>query len=280
MDSETGHVIDRLSDQRTAQGILDYWSAVLHRGLIDAPEAVLAPFDPSTEPHLSDDDYPYVRAGRISDVESGPLFGRDSLLREMLDRLRDDNLLAVIGPLGSGRSALVQAGLLPALARGDLPGSETWRVYQVTSPLDLNGLTFAHDPISIIVIDNCDDIFARAEMEEQSKLAANVLALASSPGIRRIIVLILESDYEEKLAQFPDLEKRIKFAKVRVTSPTAKEIHDAVERPAQLVGLKFEEGVVDQIVRNIVGEPAAFVLLQFTMRQLWKRRDHNKITRE
>src|SRR5262249_58114386 len=93
MGSETGQVLDSLSDQRSAQGILDYWSAVLHRGLIDAPEAVLAPFDPSTEPHLSDDDYPYVRAGRISDVESGPLFGRDSLLREMLDRLRDDNLL-------------------------------------------------------------------------------------------------------------------------------------------------------------------------------------------
>jgi len=277
MGSETGQVLDSLSDQRSAQGILDYWSAILHRGLIDVPEAVLAPFDPSTEPHLSDGDYPY--AGRSSDLESGLLFGRDSLLREMLDQLRDDNFLAVIGPLGSGRSSLVQAGLLPALARGDLPGSETWRVYQV-SPLDLNKLTFADDPVSIIVIDNCDDIFARAELEEQSKLAANVLALASSPGIRRIIVLILESDYEEKLAQFPDLEKRIKFAKVRVTSPTAKELHDAVERPAQRVGLKFEEGVVDQIVRNIVGEPAAFVLLQFTMRQLWKRRDHNKITRQ
>ena len=280
MGSETGQVLDSLSDQRAAQGILDYWSVILHRSLIDAPEAVLAPFDPSTEPQLTDGDYPYVRSGRIHDPESGLLFGRDSLLREMLDRLRDDNFLAVIGPLGSGRSSLVQTGLLPALARGELPGSETWRVYQVTSPLELDRLIFADDPISIIVIDNCDDVFAGAEMEEQSKFAANVLALASKPGIRRIIVLILESDYEERLSQFPGLERRIKSAKVRVTSPTAKEIHDAVERPAQRVGLKFEDGVVDQIVRNIVGEPAAFVLLQFTMTQLWKRRDHSKITRE
>jgi WD40 repeat protein len=279
MGSETGQVLDNLSDQRTAQGILDYWSAILHRGFIDAPEAVLAPFDPSTESQLSDGDYPYVRSGRIGDSESGLLFGRDSLIREMLDRLRDDNFLAVIGPLGSGRSSLVQAGLLPALARGELPGSETWPVYQ-TSPLDLNELALAHDPVSVVVIDNCDYIFAGAETDEQSKFAANVLALASKPGIRRIIVLILESDYEENLSQFPDLEKRIKRAKVRVTSPTAKELYDAIERPAQRVGLKFEEGVVDEIVRDIVGERAAFVLLQFTMRQLWKRRDHNKITRE
>src|SRR6185312_8776875 len=63
--SETGQVLDSLSDQRAAQGILDYWSAILHRSLIDAPEAVLAPFNPSTEPGLSDGDYPYVRSGRI-----------------------------------------------------------------------------------------------------------------------------------------------------------------------------------------------------------------------
>jgi hypothetical protein len=280
MGSETGQVLDSLSDQRAAQGILDYWSVILHRAHLDAPEAVLAPFDPSAEPQLTEGDYPYAISRKVHDAESGLLFGRDSLLREMLDQLRNDNFLAVIGPLGSGRSSLVQAGLLPALARGELPGSETWRVYQVTSPLELNRLIFADDPISIIIIDNCDDVFARAEMEEQSKFAANVLALASKPGIRRIIVLILESDYEEMLSQFPDLEKRIKSAKVRVTSPTAKELHDAVERPAQRVGLKFEDGVVDQIVRDIVGEPAAFVLLQFTMSQLWKRRDHTRITRE
>ena len=42
----------------------------------------------------------------------------------MLARLLGAELLAVVGPSGSGKPSLVRAGLLPALAAGTLPGSE------------------------------------------------------------------------------------------------------------------------------------------------------------
>ena len=41
--------------------------------------------------------------------------------------LRAATLLAVFGPSGSGKSSLLRAGLLPALASGVLPGSDRWR---------------------------------------------------------------------------------------------------------------------------------------------------------
>ena len=53
-------------------------------------------------------------------------FGRERLVAELVARLVGTRLLAVVGPSGSGKSSLLRAGLLPALARGVLPGSERW----------------------------------------------------------------------------------------------------------------------------------------------------------
>ncbi len=60
-------------------------------------------------------------------------FGREELTAELVGRLRRENFLAVIGASGSGKSSLVRAGLLPALAAGrPLPGSEQWPVHLIT----------------------------------------------------------------------------------------------------------------------------------------------------
>ena len=149
---------------------------------------------------------------------------------------------------------------------------------RVTPPLTYHLAAIDHDPTSVTIVDNCDDLFAFGSEREQAKFASDVLALVDKPGVRRIVVLILHSDYEQLLIRQPELAQRIKSANVEVTSPIAKDLRDAIEGPAQLVGLKFDDYVVDSIVQDIVGERAAFTLLQLTMKRLWTRRTHNRIT--
>ena len=60
----------------------------------------------------------------IDDAEC--FFGREQLVAELVARLVGTRLLGVVGPSGSGKSSVVRAGLLPALAGGALPGSDTW----------------------------------------------------------------------------------------------------------------------------------------------------------
>src|SRR6185436_13636238 len=69
--------------------------------------------------------------------------GRENVTAKLVKRLEEAHefgrFLAVVGPSGSGKSSLVKAGLIPALWRGELPGSEKWFVVDMlpgARPLD------------------------------------------------------------------------------------------------------------------------------------------------
>ena len=56
-------------------------------------------------------------------------FGRGEQADKLLARLQQHRFVAVVGPSGSGKSSLVQAGLLPALCSGFLQGAGSdWRM--------------------------------------------------------------------------------------------------------------------------------------------------------
>jgi hypothetical protein len=61
--------------------------------------------------------------------ESYLFFGREGQSEELLKRLRQSRLLALVGTSGSGKSSLVRAGLVPYLHGGWLPNAGSqWRV--------------------------------------------------------------------------------------------------------------------------------------------------------
>jgi hypothetical protein len=59
--------------------------------------------------------------------------GRDRLTAELAGKLAGAGLVMVTGASGAGKTSLLQAGLLPALARGvQVPGSSAWPVISLT----------------------------------------------------------------------------------------------------------------------------------------------------
>ncbi|WP_133512347.1 WD40 repeat domain-containing protein [Candidatus Thiosymbion oneisti] len=70
---------------------------------------------PVTESHR-----PYPGLRPFSRDEADYFFGREEQIDQLLDKLAETHFLAVLGTSGSGKSSLVRAGLLPALASGVL----------------------------------------------------------------------------------------------------------------------------------------------------------------
>jgi WD40 repeat protein len=76
---------------------------------------------------------PYKGLEAFSEEDASYFFGRDAFVAELIQALKiqlqekKPRFLAVIGPSGSGKSSVVQAGLIPALRTSDkLPGSKQW----------------------------------------------------------------------------------------------------------------------------------------------------------
>jgi serine/threonine protein kinase len=73
---------------------------------------------------------PYKGLRPFEEADATKFFGRTEFVDRLLDRLAESSptghFLAVIGPSGSGKSSVVRAGLIPALQKNRVPGSNEW----------------------------------------------------------------------------------------------------------------------------------------------------------
>ena len=58
----------------------------------------------------------------FTEADADNFYGRDELIEQLVSIVAGDaGFTAVVGPSGSGKSSLVQAGLIPALRNHDVP---------------------------------------------------------------------------------------------------------------------------------------------------------------
>jgi WD40 repeat protein len=134
---------------------------------------------------------------------------------------------------------------------------------------------------AVLAIDQFEELFTLCEDEgAREAFVAALLTLLEAPGSRHVLVLTLRSDFESFVATMPALQARFESTRIQLMPLNASELREAIERPAELVGLKFEPGVVDALLHDMLGEPAALPLLQFTLLKLWEQRDRNRVTWE
>lgn len=134
---------------------------------------------------------------------------------------------------------------------------------------------------AVLLVDQFEELFTLCTDEAiRTAFINNLLALVQAPTPRHRVILTMRTDFESFVARMPALLPLFEAALVRVTPLSAAELRAVIEKPAELVGLKFETGVIDALVQDVLGEPAALPLLQFTLLKLWKQRDRNRITWE
>ena len=128
LDAVIGHATakeleDRYSD--VAELLAEFRGAI--SGLVVSHPITISDEDGASVRELVN---PYKGLRAFSEADAEDFFGRETLVQQLLARLSEGGdlfrFLGVIGPSGSGKSSVVKAGLLPALRRGGLVGSENW----------------------------------------------------------------------------------------------------------------------------------------------------------
>lgn len=319
----TGSALDDEHDRDVAQGLLDYWSAILIREGLEPPDATLADFDPGLAPELPDAACPYVGLAAFDEAQSRLFFGRQQLAETVLQKLREQRLASVVGPSGSGKSSLVLACVIPLLKAGALEGSSSWRYLPRMvpgsnplanlarllaaaasegggpQPAPTAGAAWADEQVQrlledpahlvkladatgstplVIVVDQFEELFTLCrDAAVRAAFVAGLVRLVGEPGLRHTAILTMRSDFDSYIAQLPALQPPYECGKVTVTALSAAELREAIEKPADMIGLKYESGLVEQLAQDVLGEPAGLPLLQFTLLQLWDARVRNRI---
>ncbi len=261
---------------------------------------------------------PFKGLRAFSEADAENFFGRETLVQQLLARLGEggelSRFLAVIGPSGSGKSSVVRAGLIPALRRGGLPGSENWFIVDMLpgkhpfEELEASLLRVAVNPPEhllsqmkdgsrgllravhrilpadesvelVLVIDQFEEVFTLIEDEsERALLLDNIAAAVLDERSRLRVVITLRADFTDKPLRYVDfgelMNRRFEF----ILPLTADELERAILNPAQRVGLKLEKGLVSTIIREVGNQPGALPLLQFALSELFEKRDGRTLT--
>ena len=206
-------------------------------------------------------------------------FGRERLLGDVVARLAGARVVCLTGASGSGKSSLLAAGLLPALADGVLPGSERRRQVLIRPDLDAEARldeAGAEGMPLIVAVDQLEELFTRAADDPlRDRLTARLVELADDG---HLVVVTVRADYYGHLSDHPRLATALTAGTVLVGPPTEEELDRAIRAPAALAGLSIEPGLAEALVAEAAGEPGALPLLQTALLELWSLRDERTLT--
>ncbi len=139
---------------------------------------------------------PYRGLAAFDEAHADYFFGRDDLTNELLSKVETSRFCALVGASSSGKTSLLQAGLMHHLRKGDrIPGSDSWQLKLITptqQPLKALAATF--------VSANADSI----QRAEQMQQAERLLRAQEGGGLAQIIRAALMKPGETSI---PSLSK-------------------------------------------------------------------------
>ena len=182
---------------------------------------------PTSEAHAV---YPDLLRGTVNPYrgldtfqkDDAPLFfGRERALTQLLDAFRQDFfIITLLGPSGSGKSSLVRAGLIPALASGALPRSTYWqsvlwspdqllqRYRRQPYPASAGPIELAvrhhlgvHQDLDrlVLIVDQFEEFLRPVEDELRYRILSDLSRIAGRDG-RVTLLLVTRDDFYSRIA--------------------------------------------------------------------------------
>ncbi len=296
------------SIEEVPETVLDLLRGMLHRQPRERPtapdtvallEAVQASF---LAPPRSGDVNPYRGLLPFAEQHAGSFFGRDDEVDALVEKLREQPILPVVGPSGSGKSSFVQAGAIPRLRE-----TATWALIRLRPGLNpfaslATALTASQVDIGedidrihdhpgllgvvlreharirrcrvLVFVDQLEELYTL--VSDESVRRAFMLAISSAADDAALpirVIVTVRDDFLVRIIETTESRSALSHMMV-LRSPDANMLRAALTKPLKPLGFGFDDPtLVDEMIEQAGGELASLPLLQFAAQQLWMRRD-------
>ncbi|WNG43124.1 protein kinase [Archangium minus] len=269
-------------------------------------EALCSALERLHEPDLLAHGNPYRGLAPFEAEHRTLFFGRDADVRAVLERLRRQPLVLVAGDSGVGKSSLCRAGILPRVTQGALdeyrdattltlePGRRPLTTLAAVlapvlgQPEAELGARLAEESYALgpalraayqegrsllLFVDQLEELVTLSEPAQAARFASILGELAlPAAGVR--VLLAVRGDFLTRLSALPGLGDEVERALYLLRPLTPQGVREAIIGPARSRGVVFEsEELLQTLVSATAQSAGSLPLLQFTLAELWERRD-------
>jgi hypothetical protein len=259
---------------------------------------------------------PYPGLAAFQERDADRFFGRNGDVLQVVTRLRDHPLAAVVGASGVGKSSFVRAGVVPALRAS----AESWEVLVIRPgreplqtlaslllPLVTNGrgspFAGGHAQLVerlrespghlgavlrgraaerrqqiVLFVDQLEELYTLVPDEHERRAFTACLSGAADDAAAPLRVLVsMRSDFIDRVGE----DRRFLDDLVRgihFLQPLPRSaLREALEAPVAQLGYTFEsDALLGEMVDSLAATSGSLPLLQFAGAKLWEARDERR----
>jgi hypothetical protein len=269
---------------------------------------------------IKKDGSPYPGLMHFTRKYARVFFGRDAEIREVLDRLRlpEGRFLIISGGSGTGKSSLVDAGVLPRIEESGIGGERRFACLRMVPSQGSHPFDAMLRPLHGYAERAGLNVFEQAERmaAEPNILPERIQQIVSKGMNGNNLVVFLDQMEELFTAQNPEVSKEFLTASYEVAQKgllrviaTIRSDHlhhlhahpemlrilrgpghyplgpvepfmlsEMIVKPAQCAGLKVSETLARRIVNDTGTEPGSLPLLAFVLNQLFEKRTNYELS--
>lgn len=250
---------------------------------------------------------PFPGLRPFTQEEAHLFFGREGQSRSVLQSLKANNFVAVIGASGTGKSSLIYCGVIPELLKqadrkwtavptrpGSLPVTNLINAVKskfnkkVTAEEKEKLISGKHkmqdwlagilpaDQSLLLVIDQFEEIFRYKQAEFKETNLAEIESFVKliyegcTAGNNPIsVVLTMRSDFIGECAAFQDLTDLINRSNYLIPQMTREDFRSAIEGPVKIGGATIDENLVNQLLDEVGNNTDQLPVLQHALMRSW-----------
>ncbi|MBE8992312.1 hypothetical protein IQ275_35385, partial [Nostoc sp. LEGE 12450] len=133
----------------------------------------------------------------------------------------------------------------------------------------------------LLIADQFEELYTLCNDEKTRRNFLDcLLTIVQSPtskSLSAVFVATMRVDFLSYALSYPEFAELLK-ADIKIRSMKRSELTDIIAKPAQKLGVTFQDGLIERILDDVKSEPGNLPLLEFALTLLWEKRINKQLT--